>query len=148
MTKWMRIAALVLLPVMAACEGDDGGGPDTDPGDEVETIRLAIGTQTVELTNGTANRAMDIPRGNSTMTATFLRANGTAVALPATGSFSIVVTSVNNARVTSTQVSPYVVTLNGLQSGPSTLQVSLRHGSHDELGPWPMTVNVAPATDN
>ena len=33
MTKWIRIAALVMLPVMAACTSDDeGGGTDVAAG--------------------------------------------------------------------------------------------------------------------
>ena len=148
MTKWMRVAALVLLPVMAACEEEATGNNEEDPGEEVAVIRLAIGSQTVDIANGSAAGTLDIPRGASTLTATFHRQSGTPITLPSTGAFTIAVTSNNTSRVTVSQTNPFSVTVNGLQTGPASLNVSLVHGSHTELGPVPVSVNILAPVDN
>ena len=149
MTKWMRVAALVLLPVMAACEDDATGTTQEDIGEEVATIRLTLGSQTVDISaTGSVSGNFDIPRGNSTMTATFLRQSGTPITLPATGAFTISAVSSNTGRVTVAQTNPFSVTLNGVQTGTATLAVGLVHGSHTEIGPFPVPVTVLPAVDN
>jgi hypothetical protein len=148
MTKWMRVAALVLLPMMAACEDDATGGDTDDPGEEVTTIRLTMGGQSIDITNGVASGTLDIPRGQSTLTATFLRQTGTPVTLPGTGAFTLSVVSSNSARAAVTQTTPFSVTLNGLQTGAVTLNVALQHGSHPDLGPVPVSATVLAATDN
>ena len=149
MTKWMRVAALVLLPMMAACEDDSTGNVPDDIGEEVATIRLTLGSQTVDVAqNGSVSGDFDIPRGPSTMTATFLRQSGTPITLPSTGAFTIGVVSSNTGRVTVAQTNPFSVTLNGVQTGNATISVALVHGSHNEIGPFTVPVTVLPATDN
>jgi hypothetical protein len=149
MTKWMRVAALVLLPMMAACEEEANGPDEVDPGEEVAVIRLALGNQTVDVAqNGSVSGTLDVPRGNSTLSATFHRQSGTPITLPSTGAFTIGVTSSNPGRVSVAQTNPFSVTLNGVQTGTATLAIRLIHGSHDEIGPFNVTVNVLPATDN
>ena len=148
MTKWMRIAALALIPLAAACEDDTDGGTDVDPGDDVETIRLTMGSQVVNISSGGAvSGSLDIPRGQTQMTATFLRANGTTLTLPSTG-FQINVTPTNTSRVTVARVNNFTVTLNGLQSGAVGLSVALAHGTHNEVGPHTVNATVANATEN
>jgi hypothetical protein len=148
MTKWMRIAALAFIPMLAACN-EDATGPGEDPGDDVQTIRLTLGTQTVDVSRtGSVGGTFEIPRGQSTLTASFLRENGTPLSLPLTGGFQINLTPSNAARVTVTRVSAYVFTLNGVQTGAVALGVELIHGSHTELGPFTVNATVDPATDN
>lgn len=147
MTKWMRVAALALVPMMAACNEDETG-PDADPGEEVQTIRLTLGTQTVDVSRtGSVAGTFAIPRGQSTVTVSFLRENGTPLTLPATGGFQINLTPSNAARVTVTRVGPYQFTLNGVQTGAVNFGVELIHGSHTELGPFTVGATVDPATD-
>jgi hypothetical protein len=146
--KWMRIAVLALIPLAAACEEDGDGGTDVDVGEEVATIRLTMGSQSVDISSvGVVSGTLDIPRGATQLTASFLRANGTSIALPSTGTFQINVTPTNTARVTVARVSNFVVTLNGLQTGAVGLSVELHHGSHAEVGPHTVNATVLPATD-
>jgi hypothetical protein len=148
MTKWMRIAVLALIPLTAACDEDDGGGTDVDVGEDVETIRLTMGQQSVDISRGGAvSGTLTIPRGATQLTASFLRANGTTIALPSTSTFQINVTPTNTARATVARVSNFVVTVNGLQTGAVGLSVELHHGSHSEIGPHTVNATVAAATD-
>jgi hypothetical protein len=149
MTKWLRIAALALIPMMAACTEDNEGTTDVDPADDVATIRLTMGSQSVDISRtGSVAGNFEVPRGPSTVTATFLRSNGTPISLPATGSFQINIVSSNSSRLTVGRTSPFVMTLNGVQTGAVTLQVSLMHGSHDDIGPFNVSATVLPASDN
>jgi hypothetical protein len=146
--KWMRIAVLALIPLAAACEEDGDGGTDVDPGEDVETIRLTMGSQSVDISRGgVVSGTLEIPRGATQLSASFLRANGTSIALPSTGTFQINVTSTNTSRATVARVSNFVVTLNGLQTGAVGLSVELHHGSHAEVGPHTVNATVLPATD-
>lgn len=148
MGKWMRVAALMLLPVMAACSDDNGPVDNTDPGEDVVLIRLTIGTATVDVTAGGASRGVDVPRGATSIDAAFLNANGNPVTLPASSTYALDVVSSNTQRLTFTRTGAFSGSLNGLQTGAVTLSVSLVHGSHTDFSPRTVNVNVLPATDS
>jgi hypothetical protein len=148
MTKWMRIAALALVPMLSACTEDPIIDEDTDPGDDVATIRLQIGQQTVDVGPGGAVLTFDIPRGESTINASFLRQSGTTLTLPSTGEYSVSFIPATPSRMTFTRTGHFSGTLTGLQTGPTTMQVALVHGSHSDFGPHNVTVNVLPPIDN
>ena len=148
MAKWMGVAALMLLPVMAACSEDNGPIDNADPGDDVAMIRLTIGQATVDVTAGGASRGVDVPRGATAIDAAFLNANGNPVTFPASSTFAIEVTSSNTGRLTFTRTGPFSGTLNGIQTGAATISVSLVHGSHIDFQPRTVNINVLPATDN
>jgi hypothetical protein len=148
MTKWMRIAALALIPMLSACSDDQIVDDDDDLGEEVATIRLTIGQQTVDVDQDGANLSFDIPRGTSTITASFLRQSGTALVLPSNGEYAVNFVSANTARMSFARTGDFSGTLNGLQTGPVLMSVELLHGSHSDFGPHNVTVNVLPPTDN
>ena len=149
MAKWMGVAALMLLPAMAACSDDNGPIDNADPGDAVAMIRLTIGQATVDVTAGGASRGVDVPRGATTFDAAFLNANGNPVTFPASSStFAIEVISSNTGRLTFTRTGPFSGTLNGIQTGAATITVSLVHGSHTDFQPRTVNINVLPATDS
>ena len=148
MTKWMRVVALMLLPAMAACSEDSDPIDNDDPADAIVMIRLRIGQQTVDITEAGASRAVDVPRGATALDATFHNAAGNSVTLPTNSTYALDVVSSNTGRLTFTRTGPFAGTLNGLQTGPATLAVSIVHGSHADFGPRNVTINVLPATDN
>jgi hypothetical protein len=149
MTKWMRVAALMLLPVFAACTDDSDPIDNDDLGESVETIRLQIGTSFVDITDAGANPAsVDVPRGATPVAASFLNANGTTVSLSSSSTYSVEVVSGNTQRLTFTRTGAFTGNFNGIQTGAVTVQVSLLHGSHTDFGPRSVTINVLPATDN
>jgi hypothetical protein len=147
MTKWLRIAALALVPIMSACTEDPIIDPDADPGEDVATIRLTVATQTIDIGPGGASLSLDLPRGTTTITATFLRANGTTLTLPSTGAFAVNFASNNTNRMTFTRTGNFTGTLTAGLAGPAILSVELLHGSHTDFGPHNVTVNVQPPTD-
>lgn len=148
MRKWMRIAALMILPAIAACSDDSDPIDNDDPADAITTIRLVIGSQSVDITESGASRAVDVPRGNTAVDATFLNANGNTVILPSNTTYAIQVVSQNTQRLTFARTGAFAGTFNGVQTGPVTVEVSLLHGSHTDFGPRNVTINVLPATDN
>ena len=149
MSKWMRVAALILLPMMAAACSDDSDPIDQgDPADAITTIRLQIGQQTVDITEAAgASRAVDVPRGATAVAATFLNANGNTVTLPSGSTFFIEIVSSNTSRLTYTSTGAFQGTLNGLQSGAASIAVTLMHGSHPDFGPRNVNITVLSATD-
>lgn len=147
MSKWMRVAALMLLPAMAACTDDSDPIARDDPAEDIVMIRLNIGGQIVDITEAGANRSVDVPRGATTLDASFLNANGNPVTLSSTSTYALGVVSSNTSRLTFTRTGPFAGTLNGLQTGAATIAVSIIHGSHDDFSPRNVTINVLPATD-
>ncbi len=149
MSKWSQAAALMLLPLMAACTSDQDPIDNGDPADDIATIRLTIGQQTVDITEASgASREVDVPRGATTLNASFINANGNPVTLSSTSTFFIDVVPSNTARLTFTRTSPFGGNLNGLQTGAVPVAITLMHGSHPDFGPRNVTINVLPPTDN
>jgi hypothetical protein len=148
MTKWMRIAALAILPALAACSDDQGPVDNDDPADDITTIRLTIGDDVVDITQGGANRGVDVPRGATSIDAAFLNANGNAVILPGTASYQLSLVPNNTSRLTFTRTGPFAGTLNGIGTGAVLLEVELEHSDHSHFGPHNVSINVLPATDN
>ena len=147
MSKWMRVAALMLLPAMAACSDDSDPIENDDPAEDIVMIRLNIGGQTVDITEAGANRTIDVPRGTTALAATFLNAAGNTVTLSSSSTYALEVVSSNTGRLTFARTAPFAGNLNGLQTGAATLAVSILHGSHTDFGPRNVTINVLPATD-
>lgn len=146
-TKWMRTAALLLLPVMAACEEDPVA---SDPADDLAQIRLLIGTQTININEGGPDKAITIPFGTTAISATFWRANGTQLSLPSS-SYRLDITSANSGRVIFTRGSSnFGGTLNGVTTGSTTLSIGLFHTGEDhyDFGPHNVNITVQQATDS
>jgi hypothetical protein len=148
MSKWMRAAVLVLVPLMASCTDDEEPLVSNDPGDAIAIIRLTIGQTTVDVTSSGASRDVDVPRGATTLAATFINNNGTTVTLPSATTYALDVVSSNTGRLTFTRTGAFTGTLNGVLSGAATISVNLVHGSHSHVGPRTVNVTVLQATDN
>lgn len=148
MIKWMRLAAMMLLPVMAACAEDSDPIDSGDPADAITMIRLTIGSQTVDITEAGANRAVDVPRGSTPVTATFYNQGGGEVLLSSSSTYAINLVSQNTGRLTFTRTGAFTGTFGGIQTGAVIVAVSLLHGDHEDFGPRNVTINVLPATDS
>ena len=126
---------------VSAC-GDDGVEPEPEP--EVATLRLVIGTQTVSVnvaSGAVTGGPVIIARGNTNVTATFLRADGSAEPLVTGTLFRLDASSSNSAVVTYTSTGPFTGTLNGLQAGTGTVTFALFHleEGHNE---WSRGVSI------
>lgn len=146
MMKWMRIAALAVLPLCLACTSDDSG-PDPDPAEEVDFIRLQIGDQTVDVSPTNVSVTVDIPRGSTPISATFRRSTGTTIALTGTEGFELQVATANQDRLTFERTGVFAGTLHAAVSGVTTFTVTLVHDNHTDFGPRTVTVNVLPLVD-
>ena len=147
MSEWMRGASLMILPALAVGVGNAEPSDNDDLADSITTIRLTIGTQTVDITEQGASRAVDVPRGNTTVDASFLNANGNSVTLPSNTTYAIQIVSQNTSRLTFTRTAAFSGTFNGLQTGTDTIELSHLHGPNPDFDPRNETINVLPATD-
>jgi hypothetical protein len=126
---------------VSACSDDP---VEADPEPEVATLRLVIGTQTVSVNVASGvvtGGPVVIARGNTNVTATFLRADGSAEPLVTGTLFRLDGTSSNNAVLTYTSTGPFTGTLNGLQAGNGTVTFALFHleEGHNE---WSRAVSI------
>ena len=136
------VIALSLLLGIAGC--DESTPPEEEP--EVVTMRLTVGTSSVEVEGGTVTGGpLMVPAGNATLTVEWLRADGTADPLVTDAEFQLNATVSNTAVLTMTRASAFSFTVNGLQSGQSTaVEFALFHleEQHEDFGPFPVTVQV------
>jgi hypothetical protein len=134
------LALLVLvLGSIAACD-DDPTEPE-DPAEDLAVIRLSIGGQQVNITEG-AGGSVTIPLGATAVSATFLDAAGLTLDLGS--AFELRLNSTNTARVTFTRSGPFAGSLNGLTAGNAVVEVVLWHieEQHEDFGPQNLTVTV------
>ena len=137
-----RLAAALALVAVAAC--NDSSGPDEDPADEVASIRLTIvqGAATSNFTvasSGAVTPApLRIPVGTSTVTATFLRADGSTVSAGDLADFQLRLKPA--AGLTFARTAPFVGTLTTTAAAGSTVAVELClfhiEENHCDFGPW------------
>jgi hypothetical protein len=140
-------AVLTLLVVAASCK--DSTSPDEDEEPEVATMRLTIGSTTRDI-RGTAgeDRTFRVPLGASTVTAQWLRADGTADPLVVSGVFRLTVTAGTGASAI-TFVNNSANQFNGTLTVPSAvtgaqLSVGLLHiaENHTDFGPFTITITA------
>jgi hypothetical protein len=136
-----HIPALSLGLMLAACTGAE---PEAEPA--VATMRLTVGTQTIDVAdNGAVTPAAGITiSANTNLTATFLKADGSAETLVTADEFELRVTPANAALVTFTRSGAFAGTLNRLASGSTQLSVELFHliEQHEDLGPFNVPITV------
>lgn len=147
MRRWMRTAALLLMPVIAACEEDP---VVSDPADAVATMRLTLGSQVVAVHENGADKPIVILTGPSPITASFFRANGTEMSLPS-ASYRLDITSDNTGRVSFTRgTGSFSGTLNGNIAGSTVLRVSLLRTSDNRVvfGPHPVNITIQQSTES
>ena len=128
--KWM-VPALGLALLATACE--DKTGPDEEDEPDVATIQLLIGTQTVSIntgngvvTGGPINLALN---SSSLVTATFLRANGTADPIVTPTDFELRVEQATTG-ITFTRTGPFAGTLRGTTAGNGSAKFILYSTDH------------------
>lgn len=141
MTNWMRTAALaVMVSALAACS-DDPEGPD-EHADEVAIIRLTIGTQVFNITEGGAQGGLTIPVGSHPVTAVFLAADNDVLTLGS--DFRLDFNTENSSVVTFTRTGALSGTLNGVAAGTAVVRVGLFHleEGHYDFGTHPVNVTV------
>lgn len=139
-------AVLSLMALTAAACGDDD---PVEPGDEADTatIRLQIGTQTVNI--ATSNGAVTggpvtIPASTATpISATFLRSDGSPDPAVQVATFRLDVTP-STSNITFARTGAFEGTLTGTAAGAGTVQIALFHTveGHKEYGDFPLAITV------
>ncbi len=149
MTRRAAAAAVLALALFGAACSDSTGTKEEEP--EIATMRLTIGASTVNVssTGAVTGGPLVIPRGTtSTITASFLRADGSADPLVTSAKFRLqVTTSTGVTGITFANATP-----NGLNgtfttaanATGGTIRFALLHiaENHEDFGPFPVTVQV------
>jgi hypothetical protein len=117
-----HVMVLALAGVSVACNSD---GPEDEP--EVQTIRLVIGTQTIDIDRAAATPTITIAIGAHNVTATFLRANGDIEPLVNATEFEIRLEGMNASIATFTHAGAFAGTLTGVAAGSTNVTVQLYH---------------------
>src|SRR5688572_29773112 len=129
-SKWM-VPVLAWALVTTAC-GDDP--VDEGPEPDVATMRLVIGTQTINVNVNTGavtgGPVVFAPNTNVSVTASFLRADGTPDPLVTSTNYGLDVVIPPLANLTFTRTSAFTGTLRGTANGTTPVQFGLLH-----LGP-------------
>jgi hypothetical protein len=149
--RTIPVLSLALLAATAvACSDDELVSPEQEP--QVATMRLTVnttaGTSTVNVSeNGTVTGGPLLIANNGTLTAQFLRADGTPDPLAAGFEFELRVTPATPANLTFTRTGQFggTLTVTGLASNATTTaQFALFHTEegHADFGPFPVTMRV------
>ncbi|MGE0160321.1 MAG: hypothetical protein AB7T31_12995 [Gemmatimonadales bacterium] len=145
--KQVRFARIVLLAggmVLAGCNDD----PVVEDEPEVATMRLTIGSQVVDVddTGAVTGGPIALTTGvNPTVTAQWLKADGSAETLVTSGVFELRAEPANTAVVTFTRTGAFAGTLDGLTAGSTQIEFSLFHleEGHEDFGPFDVDVTVS-----
>ena len=130
--------ALLALTLAVGCSSEP-----TEEEPEVETMRLVIGTTTVNFSGGTCTPSVSsvtIPAAGATVTASFLKADGTPETIITAEEFELQVTPA--ARFT--RSGAFAGTIVGGAAGSASLGFALLHKveQHEDFGPCNLTVTV------
>ena len=138
------LTAAVSLTAVAAC--NDRAEPDDDPGEEVESMWLVVTQGTTNTTytiatSGTVTPSpLRVPAGQSTVTATFLRADGSVVSASDLADFRLELSPRSGSTLTFTRTGPFVGTLNVTASNGTVIPVTLclfhAGENHCDFGDW------------
>lgn len=141
-TRFLALAFLALTAI-SAC-GDDPTEPDPEP--QVASVRLTVGANSVTVST-TASPTLNVASGTNTVTAEWLRADGSVESIVTDAEFELRIAQVSGTSFTWTATGARSGTLlmTGLSAGGSTAaQVSLFHKAeqHSDFGPLTFTVRV------
>jgi hypothetical protein len=136
-------AALMSAAVFVACD-DDPAEPDDEP--EVASVRLTVGANSVTVTT-TSNPTLNVASGANTVTATWLRADGSTETLVTDAEFELRISAVSGSNLawTPSGANGGTLTVTGLAGGQTAAaQVVLFHKEeqHEDFGPVNFTVRV------
>jgi hypothetical protein len=143
-TRYLTLA--LALSSASACGDDDPVEPDPEP--EVATMRLTVGATSVTISsNGTQSAPLTVNAGANTVTAAFLRADGSSEPLVTDAEFELQVEPTTPANLTFARTSAFsgTLTISGLTSGQTTTaEMALFHKieQHEDFGPFPVTLRV------
>jgi hypothetical protein len=144
--RFTRYLTLALALTAAACGDDDPVEPDPEP--EVATMRLTVGSTSVTIaSNGAQSAPLPVALGANTITAAFLRADGSVEPLVTADEFELQVTPTTPTNLTFARTDAFTgtLTVTGLTSGQNTTaQMALFHKieQHEDFGPFPVTLRV------
>jgi hypothetical protein len=135
---------LVALSAFSACSNDDPAEPDNEP--EIASLRLTVGSNSVTIST-TQSPTLDVAAGSNSVTAEWLKADGTVESRVTDAEFELRIAQVTGTDLVWTATSARAGTLvvTGLAAGASTAaRVSLFHKEeqHDDFGPLSFTVRV------
>lgn len=135
------IAATLVLFAATACKESTSTEED-EP--EVATMRLTVGSQTVTVAeNGAVTGGpLRITTAAQTLTAAFLKADGSPETLVNSDVFRLEVTG--GTGVTFTRASQFAGSIRGTAAGNTTVSFSLFHTeeNHNDFGPFPVAVQI------
>jgi hypothetical protein len=149
--RTLQALSLALLAASTvACSDDELVSSEPEP--QVATMRLTVnttaGTSTVNVSeNGTVTGGPLLIANNGTLTAQFLRADGTPDPIAAGFEFELRMTPAAPANLTFTRTGQFAgtLTVTGLASNATTTaQFALFHiaETHEDFGPFPVTMRV------
>jgi hypothetical protein len=145
-TRRVRLMAVALLgaTVFAACDDDDPAAPEEEP--EVASVRLTVGANSVTVTT-TSNPTLNVAAGANTVTAQWLRADGSTETLVTDAEFELRINAVTGSNLTWTPTGAAggSLAVTGLSGGQTAAaQVALFHKGeqHNDFGPVNFTVRV------
>lgn len=133
---------IAAVAFMTACDDDPVEPPD-EHADEVDTIRLAIGEETIDITSSGAEGDITIPVGDTPVSATFWAEDGDEVDIH-DDEFEVQILSDDTDVVTYTPSSSFDGTLTGVNAGSAIVEVQLFHleEGHPDFGPHDVNVLV------
>jgi hypothetical protein len=148
-SRFLRLIAptLALFPVALAF-GACSSATDEEAEPEVVTLRLTVGAQTITVSdNGTVTGGPIAisATGTVTVSAEFLRDNGTADPLVTSAQFQLNADPADAGIVTFSRTGAFAGTLTGASAGSTTIEFSLFHiaEGHEDFGPFPVPVEVS-----
>lgn len=140
----LAVAAFVSA-IAAGCDGNSTGSDEQEP--EIASVRVTVGAQSVTITNnGTQTGTLTVPRGNSTVAVTWLRADGSVETVVTSSEFEVrMVAASGTSGVTFTPNGAFGGTLNTTSAGQKVLRLSLFHleEQHDDFGPLNLTLTAS-----
>jgi hypothetical protein len=142
-------AAALLVAALASTACDDDDLTDLEDEPNVATMRLVVGTQTINVVAATGvvtGGPIVIARGASVnVNATFLTPSGSIDPVVSSTAFRLSATSFNTSVVTFTPIGSFNGLLTGVSAGTTTIEFGLFHQAeqHNEFA-WPVTVTVTP----
>jgi hypothetical protein len=141
--RFRRVIAPALIAAAAALACDETTPPEQEP--EVATMRLTVGSATIDVEeDGTVTGGPITISGNTSISAAWLKADGTAEDLVTGADFELTVEIANEAFVTFTRTGPFAGTLNRVAAGTTTATLALLHieEQHEDFGPFPVSIVV------